>query len=165
MIKDIKFLATDVAPNPKEITHWVDLKEDPTGGVIKTFDGKEWKSITSSNSGSTESENDTIVIETRFSEDTGQQYFINGVKGILELQGDSGSSVYLYSTEGYKIATNCVNNNKLLKLVMYLDQYNQSKRILTCIELIQQDDNLVCMFMGSSLAVFAFINSNEKPAA
>lgn len=48
MIKDIKFLATDVAPNPKEITHWVDLKEDPTGGVIKTFDGKEWKSITSS---------------------------------------------------------------------------------------------------------------------
>lgn len=45
MIKDIKFLATDVAPNPKEITHWVDLNEDPTGGVIKTFDGKEWNKI------------------------------------------------------------------------------------------------------------------------
>lgn len=47
MIKDIKFLATDVAPNPKEITHWVDLNEDPTGSVIKTFDGKEWKIIES----------------------------------------------------------------------------------------------------------------------
>ena len=47
MIKDIKFLATDVAPNPKEITHWVDLNEDPTGGVIKTFDGKEWGTIES----------------------------------------------------------------------------------------------------------------------
>lgn len=60
MIKDIKFLATDVAPNPKEITHWVDLKEDPTGGVIKTFDGKEWKSITSSNSYSDKYVNMTI---------------------------------------------------------------------------------------------------------
>lgn len=47
MIKDIKFLATDVAPNPKEITHWVDLNEDPTGGVIKTFDGKEWNATES----------------------------------------------------------------------------------------------------------------------
>ena len=47
MIKDIKFLATDVAPNPKEITHWVDLNEDPTGGVIKTFNGKEWGTIES----------------------------------------------------------------------------------------------------------------------
>lgn len=60
MIKDIKFLATDVAPNPKEITHWVDLKEDPTGGVIKTFDGKEWKGITSSNSDSDKYVNMTI---------------------------------------------------------------------------------------------------------
>lgn len=47
MIKDIKFLATDVAPNPKEITHWIDLNEDPTGGVIKTFNGKEWGAIES----------------------------------------------------------------------------------------------------------------------
>lgn len=47
MIKDTKFLATDVAPNPKEITHWIDLNEDPTGGVIKTFDGKEWGTIES----------------------------------------------------------------------------------------------------------------------
>lgn len=62
MIKDIKFLATDVAPNPKEITHWVDLKEDPTGGVIKTFDGKEWKSITSSNSDSDKYVNMTVEL-------------------------------------------------------------------------------------------------------
>lgn len=64
MIKDIKFLATTVQPNPKEVTHWVDLSEDPTGGVIKTFDGKEWKSITSSNSDSDKYVNMTIEINT-----------------------------------------------------------------------------------------------------
>lgn len=62
MIKDTKFLATDVAPNPKEVTHFVDLNEDPTGGVIKTFDGKEWKSITSSNSYSDKYVNMTIEL-------------------------------------------------------------------------------------------------------
>lgn len=46
MIKDTKFLATDVAPNPKDITHWIDLSEDPNGGVIKVWDGTEWASIT-----------------------------------------------------------------------------------------------------------------------
>lgn len=60
MIKDIKFLATTVQPNPKEVTHWVDLSEDTTGNVIKTFDGKEWKSITSSNSDSDKYVNMTI---------------------------------------------------------------------------------------------------------
>lgn len=44
MIKDTKFLATDVAPNPKDITHWIDLSDDPNGGVIKVWDGKEWAS-------------------------------------------------------------------------------------------------------------------------
>lgn len=62
MIKDIKFLATTVQPNPKEITHWVDLNEDSTGGVIKTFDGKEWKSITSSNGDSDKYVNMTIEL-------------------------------------------------------------------------------------------------------
>lgn len=66
MIKDIKFLATDVAPNPKEITHWVDLNEDSTGGVIKTFDGKEWKSITSSNSDSDKYVNMTIELVSSY---------------------------------------------------------------------------------------------------
>lgn len=46
MIKDTKFLATDVAPNPKDITHWIDLSDDPNGGVIKVWDGKEWASTT-----------------------------------------------------------------------------------------------------------------------
>ena len=46
MIKDTKFLATDVAPNPKDITHWIDLAEDPNGGVIRVWDGIEWASIT-----------------------------------------------------------------------------------------------------------------------
>lgn len=67
MIKDIKFLATTVQPNPKEVTHWVDLNEDSTGGIIKTFDGKEWKSITSSNSDSDKYVNMTIELNSDIS--------------------------------------------------------------------------------------------------
>lgn len=36
------FKASLYAPNPKEVSYWVDLKEGPDGQVIKTFDGKEW---------------------------------------------------------------------------------------------------------------------------
>lgn len=74
MIKDIKFLATTVQPNPKEVTHWVDLNEDPTGGVIKTFDGKEWKSITSSNSDSDKYVNMTM----EFNDNTTNEITIDG---------------------------------------------------------------------------------------
>lgn len=36
------FKASLYAPNPKEVTYWIDLMEGPDGQVIKTFDGKEW---------------------------------------------------------------------------------------------------------------------------
>lgn len=38
MTKHINFRASDIAPNPKEVFYWVDLQEDPTGGIIKYFD-------------------------------------------------------------------------------------------------------------------------------
>ena len=41
----INFIASLYAPNPLETTYWVDLTEDPTGGVIKTYDGKKWNQI------------------------------------------------------------------------------------------------------------------------
>lgn len=40
MIKHINFRASDIAPNPKEVFYWVDLQEDPTGGIIKYYDEK-----------------------------------------------------------------------------------------------------------------------------
>lgn len=35
MKEKIIFLAQTYAPNPSECTYWIDLKEDPTGAIIK----------------------------------------------------------------------------------------------------------------------------------
>ena len=35
-------LASVYAPNPMEVTYWIDLSEDANGNVIKTYDGKKW---------------------------------------------------------------------------------------------------------------------------
>lgn len=43
--ENINFRASVIAPSNKEVTYWIDLNEDPTGGVIKTFDGAIWKKI------------------------------------------------------------------------------------------------------------------------
>lgn len=40
------FVAQHTAPNPTEVSYWIDLTADPNGKVIKTHDGKEWNSIT-----------------------------------------------------------------------------------------------------------------------
>lgn len=44
-MENINFKASKNAPNPKEVVYWIDLTADPTGGVIKTFDGKKWNKI------------------------------------------------------------------------------------------------------------------------
>lgn len=36
------FVASKYAPNPKEVSYWIDLSSDTTGNVIKSFDGKQW---------------------------------------------------------------------------------------------------------------------------
>lgn len=36
------FLASVYAPNPMEVTYWIDLSENANGNVIKTYDGKKW---------------------------------------------------------------------------------------------------------------------------
>lgn len=48
MIKSekINFLAKKTAPNPYEVTYWIDLTTDPNGGVIKSFNGIDWIPIT-----------------------------------------------------------------------------------------------------------------------
>ena len=43
--ENINFRASVTVPSDKEVTYWIDLNEDPTGGVIKTFDGVKWKKI------------------------------------------------------------------------------------------------------------------------
>lgn len=36
------FKASIYAPNPVEVSYWIDLTEGPDGQVVKTFNGKEW---------------------------------------------------------------------------------------------------------------------------
>ena len=36
------FKASIYAPNPIEVSYWIDLTEGPDGQVVKTFNGKEW---------------------------------------------------------------------------------------------------------------------------
>ena len=36
------FVASKYAPNPKEVSYWIDLSSDTTGKAIKSFDGKQW---------------------------------------------------------------------------------------------------------------------------
>lgn len=42
--ENINFVASKYAPNPKEVTYWVDLSADQNGNTIKTYnyDQKEW---------------------------------------------------------------------------------------------------------------------------
>lgn len=39
---NVKFFASVIAPNPKEVKYWIDLSLDPYGAAIKYFDGEEW---------------------------------------------------------------------------------------------------------------------------
>lgn len=63
MIKRPKFIKNTIAPNPKEYDFWVDLQEDPQGGIIKKYNVAEhkWEKIvsgTSNGGGTGESPND-----------------------------------------------------------------------------------------------------------
>lgn len=42
VINNLKYSAQLIAPNPKEIDYWIDLKEDPNGGIIKYYNGTKW---------------------------------------------------------------------------------------------------------------------------
>lgn len=40
--ENINFVASVYAPNPKEVSYWIDLKEGPDGQVIKVYVDNEW---------------------------------------------------------------------------------------------------------------------------
>ena len=40
MTRFVKFVASDIEPNPAETLYWVDLNEDPLGGSIKTYNNE-----------------------------------------------------------------------------------------------------------------------------
>lgn len=36
------FVASFYAPNPMEVTYWIDLSTDANGNVIKSYTGNDW---------------------------------------------------------------------------------------------------------------------------
>lgn len=46
MREQINFRASTVAPGATEVAYWIDLGQDPTGRVIKTWTGSSWEPIT-----------------------------------------------------------------------------------------------------------------------
>lgn len=46
MREQINFRASTVAPGATEVAYWIDLSQDPTGRVIKTWTGSSWEPIT-----------------------------------------------------------------------------------------------------------------------
>lgn len=70
MIKSekINIIASKYAPNPLEVSYWIDLTANNTGGSIKVHNGTEWKSISNkgggSSTGSDESEHVQEIVKT-----------------------------------------------------------------------------------------------------
>lgn len=66
----INIIASKYAPNPLEVSYWIDLTADNAGGTIKTYNGTEWKIISAEDSGSStgggsdESEHVQEIIKT-----------------------------------------------------------------------------------------------------
>lgn len=70
-----KIYASNVAPNPLEVTYWADLSEDPSGSVIKTYNGSTWVKIGSNQ------------------EDANTTYtFVNGSNGSFQVTPSDGST-------------------------------------------------------------------------
>lgn len=70
-----KIYASNVAPNPLEVTYWADLSEDPSGSVIKTYNGSAWIKI----GGNNEDANTTYT-------------FVNGSNGSFQVTPSDGST-------------------------------------------------------------------------
>lgn len=46
MVRFVNFRASDIEPNPAEVMYWVDLKADPLGGIIKTWNAEgQWQTL------------------------------------------------------------------------------------------------------------------------
>lgn len=57
------FLASFYAPNPMEVTYWIDLSEDANGNVIKTYDGKKWIPINNKEDNTQNSQIEQMMIQ------------------------------------------------------------------------------------------------------
>lgn len=54
------FKASLYAPNPKEVTYWIDLKEGPDGQLIKTFVNNKWVKVNEDRNQEQDTDIDTL---------------------------------------------------------------------------------------------------------
>lgn len=120
MFKDVKFLATTAQPSYKEVSHWIDLLEDPTGGTIKVWNGAGWKKI----SGEGDSDTGLVIGDT-----TGTAY--DGGKGKeLEDELDSFPTNLVLGTSnpGYDVIS--VSPNEYHVNISYWEKNRKTGRVM-----------------------------------
>lgn len=116
MFKDVKFLATTAQPSYKEVSHWIDLLEDPTGGTIKVWNGAGWKKI----SGEGDSDTGLVIGDT-----TGTAY--DGGKGKeLETVMDQISATTNELQDTISSLQTEIENKKIFQF-SYLDLQNKTE--------------------------------------
>lgn len=120
MFKDVKFLATTAQPSYKEVSHWIDLLEDPTGGTIKVWNGTGWKKI----SGEGDSDTGLVIGDT-----TGTAY--DGGKGkdledtVADMEKRLGKAfLFKFDTLDLKNKTNSFLFSFLEVLIGSIGAYN-----------------------------------------
>lgn len=117
------FVASFYAPNPMEVTYWIDLSTDANGNVIKTYDGKKWIPInnTEDNEQNSQIEHLSNVINEKANKKdvytiAQTNNAINKSKTIVENVLTSTSTITALSSAQGKIL-----NNLIAKLTLRVD--------------------------------------------
>lgn len=94
VINNLKYSAQLIAPNPKEIDYWIDLKEDPNGGIIKYYNGVAWDYLNQMDE-QNEQLNEILERLQELEQNTSSSYtFTNGSDGSFTVNdGDSDQKV------------------------------------------------------------------------
>ena len=94
VINNLKYSAQLIAPNPKEIDYWIDLKEDPNGGIIKYYNGVTWDYLNQMDE-QNEQLNEILERLQELEQDSSSSYtFTNGSDGsFIVNDGDSDQKV------------------------------------------------------------------------
>lgn len=146
MYKHTKFLASTITPNPIEVSHWIDLNEDSTGGVIKTFDGKQWNKITSD--GTVDDEGQLKVKVFDWSDVTDDDSSLK-----FQIKDSFSTDLYNYSTNGYlTFLTGFSDSNCPVQIYMHMSAGDKAKGFML---LLHQIDGALAISDNTSGTLFS----------
>lgn len=120
MREQINFRASTVAPGATEVAYWIDLGQDPTGRVIKTWTGSSWEPIT----GNSE---EVEELEKQLANKANKATTLSGYgisDAYTKAQVDSKVSS-VYRVKGNVDLSNCVASDEVSNIVsMTQTEYN-----------------------------------------